>query len=300
MDRLPPLRLLTVFETVERHGSMRAAAGILNVSLPAVSQSLKSLEDHVGVALFDRSSRPVQLTSAGQLLATSVREGIGLIAESIDSIRAMAADQDRALTVACTVGMATHWLMPRLSAFYGEHPEILINVQAMPSDLNRPTPGMDMLLRYGDGRWSEGRTQVLFPERICPVGKPELVEKMLRQDAEITSAPLIHVEFEGARHWAGWAEYCRARGLPSPPRRGMRFNTYVQAVQAALAGQGLMLGWRSITDQLVADERLVQWPDGEIDLGTAYYLTVMPQAERHPACGLFTEWLLAKGADHQP
>ncbi len=296
METLPPLRLLTVFETVDRAGSMRAASAELNVSLPAVSQSLKALEDHVGVALFDRTVRPVRLTAAGQQLAQAVREGIGLIGAAISSIRAAATGEDPALTVACTVGMATHWLMPRLSGFYAAHPDILINVQAMPSDLKRRAPGMDVVLRYGKGGWTDGATQVLFPERICPVGHPALVARLAESGTGLDMAPLIHVEFAGARHWAGWAEYCRLRGLPAPRSRGLMFNTYVQAVQAALHGQGLILGWRSITEGIEAEGRLARWPGGELDMGTAYHMTVAPEAEASPACRAFADWLLAEGA----
>ena len=80
MDHLPPLRLLVTFEAISRHGSMRDAAQRLNVTQPAVSQALKALEDHVGVALFDRSVRPARLTDAGEMLSRAVREGLGRIA----------------------------------------------------------------------------------------------------------------------------------------------------------------------------------------------------------------------------
>ena len=83
MDRLPSLRLLGVFETLARHGSMRGAAQELNVSQPAISQALRGLEDHVGVPLLDRATRPARLTPAGARLAQAIRDGMGGIASAI-------------------------------------------------------------------------------------------------------------------------------------------------------------------------------------------------------------------------
>ncbi|TMV77285.1 LysR family transcriptional regulator, partial [Thioclava sp. BHET1] len=128
MDRLPPLRLLATFEEVAHLGSMRLAAARLNVSQPAVTQALKSLEDHVGATLLDRSTRPARLTEAGKQLAAATREGLGMIATAIEEIRVQSALTERQLTLACTLGMATYWLMPRLPHFYTAFPEITVNV----------------------------------------------------------------------------------------------------------------------------------------------------------------------------
>ena len=111
---LPPLRLLTVFETVLRRGSAREAAAELNVSQPAVSQSLRQLENHVGTPLLDRSTRPAALTAAGRMLETASLDGLGRIADAVAQIRRMRAADESAVTIACSVGFATYWLMPRL------------------------------------------------------------------------------------------------------------------------------------------------------------------------------------------
>ncbi|NDV00209.1 LysR substrate-binding domain-containing protein [Pseudoroseicyclus tamaricis] len=285
MDRLPPLRLLATFEAVARLGSMRAAAASLNVTQPAVTQALKALEDHVGAPLLDRATRPARLTAAGEQLARVTREGLGQIGAAIDDIRARADLAEAQVTVACTLGMATYWLMPRLPAFYAAHPDITVNVQAPPTDLPALSPGIDVALRYGEGEWRDGPTHRLFEERVCPVGRPDLLARLV----ELPAAPLIHVRSAQNLHWAGWPEYLSARGLPRARQPGQSFDNYVQATQAALDGRGLMLGWRSITARLVAEGALAQWPDGEVDLGTAYWLTEGPA----PSSGAraFLAWL---------
>lgn len=252
---------------------MRDAAARLNVTQPAVSQALRALEDHVGVALFDRSVRPAKLTEAGEVLARAVREGLGRISATLDDLRALHAVGERQVTVSCTLGMATYWLMPRLPAFYARHPEITVNVQAPSTDLPVLTPGIDVAFRYGSGGWREGRTEKLFDELICPVGAPVLVERLLANGQGLAAAPLIHVRSPRNQHWAGWEDYFQARGIARPRMGGQIFNNYVQAAQAVYDGRGLMLGWQSITGRAVQEGALSHWPDGTLSLGTAYFVT---------------------------
>lgn len=294
MDHLPPLRLLVTFEALSRHGSMRDAAARLNVTQPAVSQALKALEDHVGVALFDRRVRPARLTEAGEMLSRAVREGLGRIAATLEDIRALHSAGERQVTVSCTVGMATYWLMPRLPMFYGSCPEITVNVQAPATDLPVLSPGIDVALRYGKGAWREGRTEKLFSELICPVGTPSFVRRLLSEGCSLAEAPLIHVRNSHNDHWAGWEEYFHAKGIYRPRAGGQVFNNYVQAVQAVYDGRGLMLGWRSITGRAEQDGALKSWPDAAWDPGTGYYVTttITPSQDTH----LFLDWLLKNGA----
>ena len=294
MDHLPPLRLLVTFEAVSRHGSMRDAAARLNVTQPAVSQALRLLEDHVGTALLDRSVRPARLTEAGELLSRAVREGLGRIAATLEDIRALHAEGERQVTVSCTLGMATYWLMPRLPAFYAVNPQITINVQAPATDLPVLTPGIDVALRYGMGGWREGRTEKLFDEKICPVGAPALVDRLLAEGRGLDSVPLIHVRSPANQHWAGWPDYFQARGLARGRAGGQHFDNYVQAAQAVYDGRGLMLGWRSITGRAVQAGTLRHWPGGTVDLGTSYFLTTnaMPSQDT----GVFVDWVRAQVA----
>ncbi|WP_068303422.1 LysR family transcriptional regulator [Pararhodobacter sp. CCB-MM2] len=294
MDRLPPLRLLTTFEAVSRLGSMREAAARLNVTQPAVSQALKALEDHVGAALVDRSTRPASLTEAGQVLARAVRDGLGQIEGAIEDIRSLAGSEERQVTVACTLGMATYWLMPRLADFYTRFPEIAVNVQAPPTDLPVLAPGIDIAVRYGTGGWREGVTQKLFDEVVCPVGAPALVDRLLAEGQGLDSAPLIHVRSPHNQHWAGWEDYLGARGIARQRLAGPSFNNYVQAAQAVMNGRGLMLGWRSITGGAGRGGALKRWSGGAGDLGTAYWVTVAPKLSQSGQD--FLDWILAQPA----
>lgn len=291
MFRLPPLRLLVTFDTVARLGAMREAALELNVTQPAITQALRALEDHIGVVLFDRRRRPARLTPSGHILAQATRESLEMISTAIDEIQVDAAAQGQQLTVSCTLGMATYWLMPRLSNFYAKHPDIMVNVQAPPTDIPTISMGVDLALRYGKGRWTDGQTTKLFNEVICPVGRPETIERLINDGLGLDQAQLIHVNSPDSHHWAGWEDYLKSTGLKRPTLRGQIFDNYIQAVQAAQDGRGLVLGWRSITEALVIEGALVAWPNGEIDMGTAYFVTVSETAATKASTKAFMAWL---------
>ncbi len=291
MDRLPALRLLTTFEAVARHGSMRLAAARLNVTEPAISQALKALESHVGTALVNRATRPAQLTEAGELLARAVRDGLGQISTALEDIRALGGVEGAQVTVSCTLGMATYWLMPRLPAFYALYPDITVNVQAPATDLPHLAPGIDIALRYGTGGWREGVTQKLFDERVCPVAAPALLNRLMADGVGLDRAPLIHVRSPHNQHWAGWEDYLRLRNIKRERLSGQTFNNYVQAAQAVLEGRGVMLGWRSIAAGAIRDGSLQMWRDAEVDLGTSYFVTAsQPQSK---TAQVFLEWVMA-------
>ena len=297
---LPPLRLLTVFAAIERHGGLRQAAAALNVSQPAVSQALRQLEDFVGARLLDRRTRPARLTEAGRLLQQATVEGLGRIAEAVGEIARLDAEAARSLRVACSVGFATYWLMPRLATFYERHPEVAVHVMTSPQGAPDLGPGVDLAARYGNGRWQDGTVTPLFAERIDPVASPALAGSLRQSPAPLEGAPLIHVEASDAR-WTSWEGYLRQVGL----RRGrgagrdLRFTNYVQATQAALAGQGVMLGWRSITGDLVAEGRLVPVVDRPLVPPDAYYLVAARRSRAAPHadagdCAALIAWLVSQ------
>lgn len=292
MDRLPPLRLLTIFDAVQRLGTMQAAAAAMNVSRPAVSQAIRALEDQVGVRLMDRNTKPARMTEAGLRLANATRAGLGGIADAIEDIRNSAGLTGRHVTVSCTLGMATHWLMPRLAGFYARHPEIMVNVQAPPGDVPSLAAGVDIALRYGPVSWSDGLTEKLFDEMVCPVAAPDLIAQLADDPQRLARTPLIHVRAPQSFGWSGWPEYLAAKGQPRAQGQGQVFDNYIQAAQAAMQGRGVMLGWRSITAALVSEGRLKALPGGECDFGTAYWVTRLADCANRALAGQFMDWIV--------
>lgn len=289
---LPPLRLLTVFEAVIRCGSVQRAAAELNVTQPAVSQALRQLEDHVGTRLLDRSTRPATRTEAGRILETAVTEGLGRIADAIDHIGRMQATEE-STTVACSVGVATYWLMPRLARFSAEHPLASVNVMTTQQGAPRLNPTIDLAIRYGDGKWTDGVVQKLFDERVVPVCSHVYRDRLAEQAIQLDRATLLHVNADDPA-WIGWPKYLKSLKLPDARAPGRRFTNYVQATQASLDGQGVMLGWESITGDLVQEGRLVELDTAPLVPPDAFYLVSTPAIAERASARLLGEWLMGR------
>ena len=293
---LPPLRLLTVFEAAARHRSLSVAARTLNVTQPAVSKALRDLERWIGVPLFDRTRRPLMLTQSGEDLLAATRQGLGLIAEAVARIGQRHAERDTSLRVSCSIGFATYWLMRRLATFCAQCPDIAVSVMTTPHDAAPDAAHADVLFRYGHGRWRDGTVIRLFQECIDPVASPDFLARR-SVPATLDGWPLIHVDVDDAS-WRSWTGYCQTTGIVRGTGADLRFNTYVQATQAALNGQGIMLGWRSITGDLVDERRLaiVGLPPVVPEDG-AYYVVVPPRSAGNAAVERFIGWLQAEVAE---
>jgi DNA-binding transcriptional LysR family regulator len=299
MDRLPPPRLLNVFETTQRTGGVKRAAQELNVSLPAVSQALRQLEEHLGTALFDRSTRPAGLTEAGDILLKAVTENRERLLEALSDIQALGAASN-VVTIACTMGFATYWLMPRLEAFYLSHPDIVVNVQTIPHEVPAIGPGTDIAMRYGDGKWTDGAVRLLFEERVEPVCSARLAERIQNEGGSLASAFLIHVDVSDKR-WISWPQYFARTGQKANgSAKGLKFSNYVQASQAALSGHGVMLGWRSITGDQVKNGLLVPASLPAFHPTDAYYAVLSHKSRNSGAAGVVVDWLKSVAAAAPP
>lgn len=293
MHRFPPPRLLSVFETLQRAGSAKAAAAELNVSLPAVSQAIRQLEEHIGAALLDRSTRPAGLTEAGGILLEAVIDNRERLSEALDDIRALSDPAHRTVTVACTIGFATYWLMPRLEAFYLDHPDVAVNVATTPHEVPRLGPGTDIAMRYGDGNWDDGTVELLFRESVQPVCAPSYVRRLHDTAGSLGSAFLIHVDTND-RRWITWPDYLARTGQKAAgSAKGLRFSNYVQATQAALSGHGVMLGWRSISGDHIEKGTLVPAGLPALQPNNAYYAVLSHRSRNRETAEVVVAWLKA-------
>lgn len=284
---LPPLRLLSAFECVVRAGGVQSAAAQLNVTQPAVSQALRSLEDHVGAKLLDRRKRPAALTDAGRILLHAVSNGMDQIESAIGEIRSLQQVERNVVTIACTICTGTYWLMPRLATFYAQHPDIIVRVIPT-SGTPQFTTDADLLIRYGKGEWLDGTCERLFDERLVPVCSPKAIERF--GSGNFAKATLLHVDAD-EDFSPGWDEYFDAVGLPHNRQGDLSFGNQVQATQAALAGMGVMLGWIANTGDLINEERLVVFRNQPIMPGGAYYLMRPLRGFGKPASALLAAHL---------
>lgn len=291
---LPPLRLIAVFDAVNRCGSLQKAAAELQISQSAVSQAIRQLEDFVGTRLLNRDTRPASLTEAGELLQRGVSKGLQAIGNSVAEVRALQAASQQSVTVACTIGTATYWLMPCLTGFHEHHAGAAVSVRTVAAGPPRITPGVDVAIRYGLGDWAEGVTKLLFRERGVPVCAPSVYRELINRQFSLDDATLLHVD-SGDLKWFGWREYVDHCGMATPIKPGRVFTNYVQATQGALAGQGVMLGWRSMVSELVKEGQLMELPLPSIIPEEAFYLVTSDEPRKSKTLDALIRWLMKAG-----
>jgi LysR family glycine cleavage system transcriptional activator len=283
--RLPPLHTLRAFEVAARQLNFSRAAAELNLTHGAISHQMKALERELGVSLFERRSRGVALTEPGRQLAASVREGLDRIALGIAELRV---HPTRSLTVSVLPAFATHWLIPRLADFNRRHPDIDINVRAGQALADFATDGVDLAVRYGEGRWPNIVAVRLAHEDVFPVCSPSFDGGRLpRTLAELAKATLLHTPLQP------WEEWFRAlRADVEPTRRGMTFSETDLLLRAAIDGLGIALSRRMLAQPDLDAGQLVRPVQFSVQAQRSYFIVYPDHIDPSPRLLTFRDWLL--------
>lgn len=293
-DRLPPLQMLSVFESAARLASFTAAARELGSTQPAVSQRIVQLEAELGAPLFERGHRGVTLTAEGRRLYEAVRQSMATIRDAVADIRAARAQG--ALTIVTDAGFATYWLVPRLMDLRRLLPDINVKVVTSQLAFDPRRDHADVAIAFGDGNWSPCTATRLFPEEVVPVCSPRFrdAHERIAEPADLHAVPLLHVQPAEPERWLGWNGWFAAHGLRAPPdHHGSTFNSYALVMNAALTHQGVALGWRPLVDELVASGQLVALFDQPVTTARGYFLVCPPARPETPAAPAFRRWLFA-------
>ena len=268
---MTPLR---VFEAAARHGSFTRAAEELSLSQPSVSRHIATLEQDLGVAMFQRDHNKLRLTPSGKSLAAAVSRGLSDMLEAVEFVAA--APERKGLVLACTQTFAHGWLMPRFSALRRAAGDAPINlaVSLWLQDINLDE--VDMVI----GWRAEGQTgwpkMPLFREEVYPVAAPQVLSDM--QDPEaLLAAKLLHFDMPEAAH-AYWPEWFDHFGVAfDASGDGYRHSNYQFMMQAALDGEGVALGWHHLVAEHVAAGRLVQVGPVFAPQNTKYAIEYRPE-----------------------
>lgn len=294
--RLPPLDLLVSFEAVARLGSITAAAAERFITQSAMSRQVQALESALGVPLFKRRHRALELTDAGQRLLLATQAALDPLATAVAAIRAPAARTVLALST--TPSFAALWLIPRLAGFTGAHPGVDVRIDASFERRDLAREGFDLAVRYGPLARPAG--EPLFGDALVPVCSPALAEQgphPLRRPEDVQHHTLLQVLPHGGGMPMDWAPWLRRPGLPDlQPAAVLSFSGYQEAMAAALAGQGLVLGRRPLIDGLLKARQLVV-PFGQATHTThGYLLLLAPGAEARAPVQALAQWLRSEAA----
>jgi len=286
--RLPPLKALRTFEAAARHLSFTRAAEELNVTQAAISHQVKALEEHLGVNLFRRLNRALLLTDEGQALLAPVGEALDLMAAAAERLRTE--DAGGALTVSTLDSIAAGWLVPRLRRFRARHPEIDVRVTTTDQLVDFAREDVDMAIRYGSGGWPGVTAVRLMTEELFPVCSPALLENGPPLDApsDLCHHTLLHDEMR--EDWPMWLMAAGATEVDAT--RGPRFSHSHLVIQAAIAGEGVVLGRSALVADDLAAGRLIRPFAIALPAEFAYYVVFPPAGAGRPKVRAFTAWLL--------
>ena len=288
---LPSLNALAAFEAAARHLSLTRAATELNVTPGAISKQVKQLEEEIGRPLFLRLHRALELTPEGNAVFQSLKDAFERVSGTIRQVGQMGSP--RAVSIGTTMAFAQLWLMPRLGSFWTAHQDIVIDhiISDRAQELQRPD--VELRIRYGGGDWPEDHAALLFGDRIMAVASPAFIKRhKVKAPQELSGLPLLSVEGVDWT-WTTWPDFLKAAGAPHRKLTMRRFNSYVVALQAAQAGQGVALGWASLVKPLITEKRLAKVIPLEIAAPQSFYLTWPKRQPLTPEAEILRDWLLS-------
>ncbi|RWG49149.1 MAG: LysR family transcriptional regulator [Mesorhizobium sp.] len=287
---LPSLNALAAFEAAARQMSLTKAAEELNVTPGAVSKHVRTLEEDLGVPLFLRLHRSLELTREGEAMAAAVREGFERVLATYRQIK-MAGGQP-SVTVGSTMAMAQLWLIPRMSEFWAAHRDIAVEhfISDHPRGLDRAD--IDLRIRYGVGEWPDEEAAKLYDDIIFPVASPEFASKHAVQSLEeIAALQLLSVERIDST-WTDWPDFFRELGCRDRRLNTRRCNSYVIAMQSARSGQGVALAWANLVRPWIETGDLVRLTDAQINAPHSYFVTWNSRRPLNRQTAILRDWMV--------
>lgn len=290
--RLPSLDPLKGFESAARHLSFTLAAAELHLTQSAISRQIQTLEEQLGVRLFQREIRRLRLTPEGEALQRVVGEMLTRLADVCAGLRA--AQRRPQVNITAASGIASLWLVPRLAAFQAAQPEVDVRISADNRLVDLEREGFDVALRYLAAENAPAGAVLLFQEEVFPVAAPKLVAALPRHmdAAGFSKVVLLAYDDDRAAPWLSWEPWLLGLGLADArPKAVLRFNQYDQLIRAAEEGQGVALGRGPLVAGAIADGRLKPLAVKREKIPARAYYLVRTAASHRPEVDSLVSWL---------
>ena len=312
--RLPPLNSLKAFEAAARHLSVKKAALELNVTSAAVSHQIRTLEDYLGVQLFRRYNRALELTDLAKAALPKLGEGFECLAQSVALMRSQ--QGGGSLTVSAAPSFASRWLMPRLHRFIAAHPEIDVRISARMRRVSVDGKGdvaeratveawladSDVAIYYGRGNVPGIHLERLIDLTVTPMCSPALLSDThphpLKTPADLKYHLLLHDDtgelYDNEPFWGLWLQAAGVSDVDG--NKGPHFSHAVLAFEAAIDAMGVLASMPVLAAEDIAASKLVVPFDLAVTLPDAYYMGAREHADERPAVAAFRAWMRAEAA----
>ncbi len=289
---LPPLTTLAAFEAAARNLSFKNAAQELSVTPGAVSHQIKALERELGVLLFRRKHRGVELTVEGEELFKTLAVSFFKVSQCLQSIQEKY-DGNR-VTVGSTSAVASLWLSPTVVRFWRAHPDVDVNQSIQEAEFLFSAPEIDLYIRYGKDPDPAAIQTALFRDQLAPVGDRRLAERLADCSLEsLAQERLIHLETDG-NNWPTWHDWFRKLGYEGRIAPGIRVNNYSVALQVAQDGAGIALGWLRLITPLLSTSQLFPISHHVMPAPQRFHLVGRPDSELSEAALKLKNWIIAE------
>jgi LysR family glycine cleavage system transcriptional activator len=287
------LRGLRTFCIAARYESFKAAASDLFITASAVSQQIKSLEDELGVKLFERGSRDLALTQEGAALF----EALNPLIDELDAVVAnfKQTGQRKSVRISVQPFFASEFFVPRLREFTAMHPEIDIQVGTSDEASGKLPADADLAIRLFRKPPAGTLADLLFPLRMAPAGSKEFKKSIRLKGSRIVSDFPLVVHETRPKAWREWA---RSSGIDPPEDAKItRLDSMIAVVRAAEQGIGAALVPVPISEQWFRQGTIVRLFDEELVADVSYYLVSHQDCANDAAVATLRRWILERFAD---
>lgn len=292
---IPSAQALLTFEVAACHLNFTAAAHELGSTQSAVSQQIRGLESRLELQLFKRIYRGVTLTDAGQQLYESVKVGFQQMADCLQELQKTRPRQY--INVATDFAFAAFWLLPRLPRFRELHPEVEVRIVTSQNQLKHTAQDTDVSVVFAQAKPRNMASYLLFTGTVYPICSPALLDQYgpIESHKKLANLPLLKLGDYDNQSWLDWrAFFSQRRSQVKPSEPVMTFNNYTLLVQAAIAGQGVGIGWGHLVEDLVDSGLLAALPSFSLASKWGYYLVEIDTKDRLLAKQHFINWLLTE------
>jgi len=239
----PDLRDLKGFAAIAQRKSFRRAALDLGVSVSSLSTRMRALEQTLGIGLLHRTTRSVGLTEAGEQLLARLAPALHEVDQAVASLQGSGNVLTGRLRINAPPIAIDLVLIPIVTAFLAQHPEVIIEVTAESSLIDIVAAGYDAGVRYEETLGQDMVSVSLSPpQRYVVVASPAFLEThgIPRNPKELASLPCLSVRFPSGSQLP-WEFQKGSRKIKVVPRGPLIASHYRLLMQAAIDGLGFLM-----------------------------------------------------------
>ena len=289
MNKAVSYNLLKTFTLCAKHGEFLAASRELNITPTAVSKNIRTLEEQLGITLFQRMHRKVSLTAAGAFFAERLEGGFERIDAAIQAL--LARENRETLTICAFPSLVMRWLIPRWSAFKDAHPNIDVRYSTTMGPFDFEHDDIDAVILAEDRDFRGYGAEFLFEAELVPVCSPALVDghPPLKTPGDLRQHNLLHAQTR-PQDWARWLAAAEVEGVD--PHKGMTLESTSIAYQGAIEGLGVAMGIRELIPQDLARGLLITPFQNLPRVSIDYFLVTPERMAGNSNLRQFRDWIV--------